>query len=277
MSLTIASLNSGSNGNCYYIGDENNAVLIDAGISCRETEIRMKRLGLRMQKVKAVFISHEHKDHISGLTVLAKKYQLPIYITEATQANGKFHLEKKMVFRFRANEPVKIGEFSVTAFKKFHDADDPHSFIVSSSSVTAGIFTDIGTACPQIIHYFQQCHAAFLEANYDEEMLAKGGYPYYLKQRITNGTGHLSNTQALELFKNHRPAFMSHLILSHLSKHNNNPELVMDMFNKNAGNTNIIVASRDRETELFHISDKEVFKKGIRKKKPVEQRQLSLF
>jgi phosphoribosyl 1,2-cyclic phosphodiesterase len=277
MSLVITSLNSGSNGNCYYIGNDDNAVLVDAGISCRETEIRMKRLGLSMQKVKAVFISHEHKDHISGLTVLAKKYQLPVYITEATQANGKFHLEKKLVFRFRANEPVQVGEFSITAFQKFHDAGDPHSFIVSSSSVKVGVFTDIGIACPQVVNHFQQCHAAFLEANYDEDMLANGGYPYYLKQRITNGAGHLSNTQALELFKNHRPGFMSHLILSHLSKHNNHPELVMDIFNKHAGNTKIIVASRDRETGLFHINAEGTFKKEVKNKKRADKRQLSLF
>jgi phosphoribosyl 1,2-cyclic phosphodiesterase len=277
MSLSITSLNSGSNGNCYYIGKGDCAVLVDAGISCRETEIRMKRLGLRMDTIKAVFISHEHKDHISGLTVLAKKYQLPVYITEATQANGKFHIEKKLVFRFKANEPVQIGELSVTAFSKFHDAGDPYSFIIASSAVKVGVFTDIGIACPQVIHHFQQCHAAFLEANYDEEMLANGSYPYYLKQRITNGMGHLSNTQALEVFKNHRPAFMSHLILSHLSKHNNDPELVKNLFSKHAGDTNIIVASRDKETELFHIGAGPAFKKEIARKKTTGQLQLSLF
>lgn len=277
MSLVITSLNSGSNGNCYYIGNENNAILVDAGISCKETEIRMKRLGLRMNTIKAVFITHEHKDHISGLTVLAKKYQLPVYITEATQSNGKFHIEKKLVFRFRAGEPVQVGELFVTAFKKFHDADDPHSFVVSSSSVKVGVFTDIGIACPQVVHHFQQCHAAFLEANYDEEMLANGGYPYYLKQRITSGMGHISNTQALEIFTNYRPPFMSHLILSHLSKHNNDPQLVDNLFNKYAGDTKIIVASRYKETELLHISDKFALQKEIPKKKPAEKLQLSLF
>lgn len=237
----------------------------------------MRRLGLSMDTVKAIFITHEHKDHISGLTVLAKKYRLPVYITKATQANGKFHIEKRLVFRFRADEPVEIGELSVTAFKKFHDAGDPHSFVVSCSSVKVGVFTDIGIACRQVVHHFQQCHAAFLEANYDEEMLANGGYPYYLKQRITNGEGHISNTQALEVFKNYRPPFMSHLILSHLSKHNNDPQLVENLFNKHAGDTKIIVASRYKETELLHIGDKPVLKKGTPKKKSTEKLQLSLF
>src|ERR1700709_1437393 len=97
MSLFITSLNSGSNGNCYYVGNEREAVLVDAGISCRETEKRMKRLCLSMQKVKAVFISHEHSDHISGLTVLSKKYNLPVYITPATLQSSKLSLQHDLV------------------------------------------------------------------------------------------------------------------------------------------------------------------------------------
>jgi len=254
MSLFITSLNSGSNGNCYYIGNEQEAILVDAGISCRETEKRMKRLGLSMEKVKAIFVSHEHGDHITGITVLAKKYGLPVYITAETLTHGRLHLEKHLAISFEAHTPVSIGGLSITPFPKFHDASDPHSFIVSSNSVQVGIFTDIGAACEQVIHYFSQCHAAFLEANYDEEMLEKGGYPYHLKNRIRGGMGHLSNSQALELFKNHRPSFMSHLFLSHLSKNNNHPELVQSIFDPHAGNTEIIVATRYKETAVYHIN-----------------------
>jgi phosphoribosyl 1,2-cyclic phosphodiesterase len=277
MSLFIASLNSGSNGNCYYIGNENEAVLVDAGISCRETEIRMKRLGLNIEKVKAIFISHEHKDHISGVTVLSKKYQLPVFITEGTQNNGKVGLEKRLVNRFKANETVQVGKLSITAFKKFHDAEDPHSFIVASDVIKIGVFTDIGVVCEQVIHHFKQCHAVFLEANYDEDMLINGSYPYYLKKRITDGNGHLSNTQALELFRNHRPSFMSHLILSHLSKNNNSPELVRDLFGKYAAKTLTIVASRDEETGVYHISNEKVVQESLSKKGSTAQKQLSLF
>ncbi len=279
MSLFIASLNSGSNGNSYYIGNDNEAVLVDAGISCRETEIRMKRLGLAIEKVKAIFISHEHKDHITGLSVLSKKYQLPVYITEGTQKNAKLGLEKKLVTRFAESTPVQVGKLLVTAFRKNHDADDPHSFIVASDAVTVGIFTDIGRVCKPLIHHFKQCHAAFLESNYDEEMLQNGGYPYYLKQRITNGSGHLSNVQALELFKKHKPAFMSHVILSHLSKHNNNPELVHQLFTQHAGTTNVVIASRDEESAIYHITNKNgmagkiVLKRNTKK----HETQLSLF
>ncbi len=278
MSLFIASLNSGSNGNCYYAGNANEAVLIDAGISCRETEKRMKRLGLLMQNVKAIFVSHEHTDHIAGIPVLSKKYSIPVYITSATLKSCGLKIEKHLTASFNAHRPVTIGGLSITAFPKFHDAGDPHSFIVSANAVTVGIFTDIGIACEQMIGHFKHCHAAFLEANYDEEMLATGNYPAHLKKRISSGQGHLSNAAALELFTAHRPSFMSHLILSHLSQNNNNPQLVQQLFNRCAGNTEIIVASRYNETGVFQITGSapplnRSQKQLIKQKHP----QLSLF
>lgn len=253
MSLFITSLNSGSNGNCYYIGNETEAVLIDAGISCREVEKRMKRLGLSMKNVKAVFISHEHADHIKGLPALTKKFQLPVYISPATLQGGRLQLEAYLVKDFKAHEAINIGDLNVIAFPKHHDASDPYSFFVTCRKVCVGVFTDIGTPCQQLVKYFRQCHAAFLEANYDEDMLEKGSYPVYLKNRIRNGMGHLSNKQALHLFITQRPEFMSHLLLAHLSQNNNSPELVQQLFNSHAQNVKVSVAPRHRETEVFHI------------------------
>ncbi|MBC7903148.1 MAG: MBL fold metallo-hydrolase, partial [Gemmatimonadaceae bacterium] len=131
MSLQIASINSGSNGNCYYIGNNTEAVLIDAGISCREVEKRMERMGLNINKVKAIFISHEHTDHIFGLPVISRKYKLPVYITGNTLKGGKQKIEPSQVYHFSAYQPVTIGEITITAFPKHHDAADPHSFIVT--------------------------------------------------------------------------------------------------------------------------------------------------
>lgn len=278
MSLFVASLNSGSNGNCYYVGNQDEAVLIDGGISCRETVKRMKRLGLSMKKVRAVFVSHEHGDHIHGITTLSKKFQLPVYITPGTLTNGRLALNADRIFSFRADDPFRIGNLTVTAFPKFHDACDPHSFIVSSNSVNVGIFTDIGSACENVIRYFKKCHAAFLEANYDEYMLERGGYPMSLKNRIRGGMGHLSNKQAAQLFTTHRPAFMSHLFLSHLSKNNNTPKLVKDLFTKIAGQTEIIIASRDKETKLYHIRNNDgSIHRPRRHDTGLVQQQLSLF
>ncbi len=254
MSLFVASLNSGSNGNSYYVGNDKEAVLIDAGLSCREIEKRMRRLNLSLEKVKAVFISHEHDDHIRGVEVLSSRYQLPVYITPTTLKHGKLSLENTLTRAFKGHETISIGDLHVRCFPKTHDAADPHSFVVHSNTVRIGVITDIGFACENVIRHFAACHAAFLEANYDEEMLQKGSYPWPLKNRIRGGQGHISNRQALELFVQYRPAFMSHLFLSHLSKDNNRPELAQALFEAKSENTRIIVASRYEETEVYMIS-----------------------
>jgi phosphoribosyl 1,2-cyclic phosphodiesterase len=256
MALFITSLNSGSNGNCYYIGNGIDAVLIDAGLSCRETEKRMKALDLSIKPVKAIFISHEHGDHIKGVSVFANKYNIPVYITKLTAKHGP-RLIGHIAKTFTPDEPVAIGSLLITPFSKHHDAIDPHSFIISDKVITIGVFTDIGNTCHNVIRYFKLCHACFLEANYDEDLLENGRYPLHLKNRIRGGQGHLSNRQALELFITHRPPFMTHLILSHLSKENNTPQLAKELFMPHAGSTEIIVASRDEASALFTITASE--------------------
>ena len=168
-----------------------------------------------------------------------------------------------------------IGSLRITAFRKKHDACDPHSFVVSAAKTNIGVFTDIGEPCDQLIHYFKQCHAAFLESNYDEEMLEKGRYPYYLKNRIRGGEGHLSNRQALELYLNHRPAFMSHLLLSHLSKENNSPELVESLFYSVPSETQVVIASRYQESAVYQIAPRE-FPLRMLLPKIIYSRQLQL-
>lgn len=253
MSLFITSLNSGSNGNCYYIGNDTDAILVDAGISRKETEKRMNLLGLSMKKVKAIFVSHEHTDHIKGIAGLAERYSLPVFITGKTLSNSSIPLREELTNDIIAHTPVVIGSLVVTAFPKHHDAADPHSFIISCNNITVGVFTDIGIACNQVTNYFSQCHAAFLEANYDEELLENGRYPLFLKNRIRGGEGHLSNLEALKIFTTHRPSFMTHLLLSHLSKDNNDPQLAKQLFEQHAGNVEIIVASRFEQTPVFEI------------------------
>lgn len=279
MSLYITSLNSGSNGNCYYIANDTEAVLVDAGLSCRETEKRMKRLDLSMDKVKALFISHEHGDHIRGVESIASKHKIPVYITPETFRMGKLRVDPSRVFPFSAYVPIAIGGLSVMAFPKFHDAIDPHSFVISGNGVKIGVFTDIGAVCSNVIDNFTECHAVFLEANYDADMLENGRYPYHLKKRIRGGHGHLSNVQALELFLAHRPGYLSHLLLSHLSKDNNDPDLALNLFRTHARNTNVVVASRYEESAVYHITDTlHPFRKpAIHKPAPPKPVQISLF
>lgn len=274
MALFVTSLNSGSNGNCYYIGNGTDAVLIDVGISCRETEKRMMQLGLSMKTVKAIFVSHEHTDHIKGVSTLANKYKLPVYITDATAMQGP-GLIRHLSQAFKAEVPVTIGELLVTAFVKEHDAADPHSFVINYNGINVGVFTDIGISCARVIKYFNKCNACFLEANYDENLLESGRYPLHLKNRIRGGQGHLSNTQALDLFTTHRSSVMSHLILSHLSKENNTPQLVQQLFTATAAGVEIIVASRYEPTPVYTITTNDLQKQVLHKTiKPV---QLGLF
>ncbi|MEI6681157.1 MAG: MBL fold metallo-hydrolase [Bacteroidota bacterium] len=253
MPLYIASLNSGSNGNCYYIGNGKEAVLVDAGISCRETERRMIRLGLSLRNVKAIFITHEHTDHTRGAEVLSHKYAIPVYITESTYRHSRMNLDQEIVRSFSAGAPVSIGDLLVTPFPKMHDASEPHSFTVSAGGITAGVFTDIGESSHLVAHHLGQCHAAFLESNYDEQMLENGRYPPHLKKRIRGKEGHLSNDQSLELFLTHRSQAMELLILSHLSAENNTPQRVHELFSRHANGTKIVIASRHEESELFCI------------------------
>ena len=280
MAVYFSSLNSGSNANCYYVSSGDTAILVDAGLSCRETEKRMNRLGLKMEQVKAIFISHEHSDHINGLEVLSRKHKLPVYISQKTLANSNLSIDQSLIRYFRKDETVIIDQLQIKCFSKSHDAADPFSFMISSQNVNVSVITDIGYACKQVLNYFQQSHVVFLESNYCETMLANGDYPYHLKRRISSDEGHLSNKQALELFLNYRTPQLSHLILSHLSKNNNTPETVDALFKPHAGNTNIIVASRYEESPLFSIDGVPVaVRRSLMstKKKPSNESQLSLF
>jgi phosphoribosyl 1,2-cyclic phosphodiesterase len=278
MALYITSLNSGSNGNCYYIGNDTEAVLVDAGISCRETESRMKLLGLSMSRVKAIFISHEHTDHIKGVESIAEKYSLPVYITIATAQRGRVHFKKELINYFAAHNPVTVGGLAVTAFPKLHDAADPHSFIIACNGITVGVFTDIGACCNNVAKHFSLCHAAFLEANYDETMLEQGRYPIFLKNRIRGGEGHLSNRQALEIFNSHRAPFMTHLLLAHLSRDNNDAEKAAQLFTEHARGVEVAVASRYKQTAVYTIQSgtARVLPK-INRKALAPTMQLSLF
>lgn len=275
MSLFVASLNSGSNGNCYYVGNQQEAILIDAGISCRETEQRLKRLELPIRKIKGIFVTHEHSDHIYGLPRLSKKHHIPIYITPNTLQQGRINLRNDLVRTFMPHSPIPVGRLTVTPFPIYHDACDPHNFLISGGDVSVGVFTDIGTPCANVRKHFAKCHAAFLETNYDEMMLNTGGYSIALKNRIRGGRGHLSNKEAAQLFKQHKPAFMSHLFLSHLSEENNSPEIVAHLFKKIAGKTEIIIASRHEETQVYQINSQGLIYKTRRQRR--DQFQLSLF
>ena len=274
--LIIASLASGSNGNCYYVGNGEDAVLIDAGIGHRALLQRFSQCGLNVNLVRAVFISHEHTDHISGLAPLVTRHYLPVYATPGTWKSGRLRSIACTKFPLLPGQAVAIGSLQIIPFLKNHDAAEPCSFVVRQDNCQVGVFTDIGRVCQELIHHFSGCHAAFLESNYCPDMLSNGRYPYFLKHRITGGRGHLSNHEAAELFLKHRHPQLSHLLLSHLSGENNCPEVAAKVFAPHAGTCKVIVCSRSAASEAISISienDKEIDCHAT-KKQPFYQAQL---
>src|SRR5690606_8371098 len=158
----------GSNGNCYYVGNDREAILVDAGISCRQIEKRMATQGLSLQNVKAIFVSHEHSDHVKGLSVLANKYQLPVFLTNGTRRSCKLAIPDRLLHPLADMQRVDVGDLAITSFRKYHDAADPHSFLVEGEGSTIGVFTDIGRACEPVIDFFGRCYALSLAVNTDD-------------------------------------------------------------------------------------------------------------
>ena len=250
----MAAIASGSNGNCYYVGNDQDAILVDAGISGKEAERRMAHLGLSMEKVRGIFVSHEHTDHVRGLELLAHRWKLPVWGTRPTLGRCRLGRVAQQAIPMAHNGVVEIGALQIRAFRKRHDAVDPVSFSIHQEGVQVGVFTDIGRCCDNLIEHFKACQGIFLESNYCEELLSAGAYPYHLKKRISGGYGHISNREALEIFLAHRSPSLSHLLLSHLSGNNNTPERALQAFQPHAGSTRVLVASRQAPSPLFAIT-----------------------
>jgi phosphoribosyl 1,2-cyclic phosphodiesterase len=248
--VEICALASGSNGNCYYIGNSRDAVLIDAGVSCKQVLSRMAGAGLDARKVRGIFVSHEHSDHVRGVRVLGNKLRVPVWFTQATwMAAGEPNRPERVEF-FTPDKPVSIGSFTIYPFLKNHDAAEPCSFRVEHDGWQIGVFTDMGHACSNVISNLKLCHAMFLETNYDEQMLWDGPYPYPLKRRVASDVGHLSNLQAFELLRDHSGPELLHVFLSHLSGENNRPDLAEACFQSLTSRFNVRVASRETFSEV---------------------------
>lgn len=223
--LEICAIASGSNGNCYYIGNQSNAVLIDAGISYKQIVQRMKDRNLNPLKVKAVFITHEHSDHLSGARVFGNRLHVPIYMTPKTYYGAYKNQRPDYPKFFNPGEIINVGDFEIHSFLKNHDASEPCSFRVQHGGKNIGVFTDIGEACENVTQHLKLCDGLFLETNYDEKMLWEGSYPWFLKKRVASDVGHLSNKQAFDLLHSHSGENLKCVFLSHISKENNSPEI----------------------------------------------------
>ncbi|WP_299582788.1 MBL fold metallo-hydrolase [uncultured Sunxiuqinia sp.] len=251
--LEICALASGSNGNCYYVGNEKEAVLVDAGLSARQIQLRLEQKQIDPSKLKAVLITHEHSDHCRGARVLGKRMGIPVYLTKKTFLAMRKAVRPETPRWFEPNEEFQVGEFSVLPFSKQHDAVEACSFRVSYAGKHVGVMTDIGEACERVKAEFARCHAVFLESNYDDDMLMNGPYPYYLKQRVASDRGHLSNEQACLLLKEHAGEQLHTILLSHLSGENNTPEKAYAVFESLSQTYRIELTSRHAPTEIIAI------------------------
>ncbi len=249
--LTVCSIASGSNGNCYYIGNEKEAILIDAGISAKRTISRMIGKGLDPAAVKAVLITHEHADHTIGARVLSKKLNIPVWVTSRTYMAMYGQLKPMAPRFFIPGTEFQIGPFHIFPFSKKHDAAQPCSFRVEYNGINTGVFTDIGSACENVMHHLAQCDILFLESNYDQDMLWKGRYSWPLKKRIASEYGHLSNDQAFELLSNTPCNQLKTVFLSHLSAENNTPDIAMQTFSKLSNRLDIRMTSRHDACDAF--------------------------
>ncbi len=249
----ICALASGSNGNCYYIGNENSAILIDIGIYYKRLIERLNETGLNKNKIKAIFISHEHSDHIQGARVTSKKLGIPVFYTKKTYHKCYDKNKADNFGFFEPGTPYKIDNIKIHSFKKNHDAADPCSFRIEIDEKNIGVMTDIGETNETLHQELSECDAVFLEANYDEDMLMNGLYPYYLKQRVSSSKGHLSNLQAKELIENYASQKLKTLFFSHISAVNNTHEIVKQTFSHFNKKYKILLTSRQEASEIIRL------------------------
>ena len=228
--VKICALASGSNGNCYYIGNEQEAVIVDIGISNRQLTQRLKDAGLSMSKIKAVFISHEHSDHVKGLRIVSDKNSIDAYATQKTYENARTDFKSYKINYFSAGDSMTIGSIKVHSFAKHHDAVDPVSFRIEINGLNIAVLTDLGIPSDEVKKQLALCDAAFLESNYEHDLLINGRYPAFLKERVASNHGHLSNSQALELVKSLNGSPLKTIFLSHISSDNNRVDLAMNNF-----------------------------------------------
>jgi len=218
-------LASGSRGNAIYIDDGASRILIDAGLSGVEIERRMQSQGLAPEQLDGIVVSHEHTDHIQAVGVLARRFKLPVYISEATRAAAEGQLGRLgTTHRFDCGTAFRIGSIELHPFSISHDASDPAGFTVTANGTRIGIATDLGIATALVKTHLKGCSALVIEANHDRTMLEQGPYPWPLKQRIQSRAGHLSNDDTARLVKEILHDRLTHVILAHLSEQNNTPE-----------------------------------------------------
>lgn len=266
--MRLCSIASGSSGNCIYVGSDTTHILVDVGISGKRTREGLERLGVKAEELDGIFITHEHADHISGLGVMARKYGVPIYGTRGTlkavrniSQIGK--IDDSLLQEIEADTKIIVKDLTLNPMRTSHDAAEPVAYRISHGKQKLGIITDLGCYNDYTVEALQGMNALLIEANHDVNMLQVGPYPYYLKKRILGDRGHLSNELSGQLLSRVLNDNMQTIILGHLSKENNLPELAYETVRVEiamadnqykANDFPIRVASRSQVSEVVEIA-----------------------
>lgn len=246
MKVKFISLASGSSGNCYYIGTESYGILIDAGIAARTIKKTLKELGIGMENILAVFVTHDHADHIKAVGGLGERLNIPIYSTALVHQgiNKSYCVTEKLSSSIRYLEkyqPIQLRDFHIESFEVPHDGTDNVGYCIEIDGKVFSFLTDLGEITPVAAKYICKANYLILEANYDEDMLRMGNYPRHLKERILSHTGHMSNLATAEFLAENFSENLKYIWLCHLSKDNNHPELAYKTIELKLKNKGILV------------------------------------
>ncbi len=233
MGVSLTVLASGSKGNSTVVSSSRTKLLVDIGLSCKETCRRLAACGDDPSSLDAILITHEHSDHVGGVYVMAKKFGIPVYMTGPTHqawhrwardsAGNRVSIEK--LEHFEAGRGFQVGDIEVMPFTIPHDAVDPVGFTFKAEGLKLGVCTDLGYVPASVKQHLRGCHGLMIESNHDLEMLRIGPYPWSVKQRVMSRVGHLSNDALAEFLTSDYDGDAVFLILAHLSEQNNHPEI----------------------------------------------------
>ncbi len=228
--MKLCSIASSSSGNCIYVGTDRTHILVDTGISCKRVKSGLESIDVDPGSIDAVLITHEHSDHIRGLGVLSRRYNIPIYTTELTwraalSSGTVGEIDKNLFRKITPDKDFAINELVIHPFRTPHDAADPVCYTFTKNKKKISVATDLGCYNSYIAEKLKRSNVLFIEANHDIEMLKNGSYPFYLKKRILSDTGHLSNEVSGRLLSELLHDNLQYVILGHLSKENNRPDV----------------------------------------------------
>jgi phosphoribosyl 1,2-cyclic phosphodiesterase len=244
MELNFCSLSSGSSGNCYYLGNGLQGILIDAGISATSIRNYLKEIDVSLQTIAGVLVTHNHIDHIRGLEVLSRRSSLPVFTTQKIWESiltPHLKISSDFMIEIPLRQKFHLAGFDIEAFPVCHDAPETIGFHICSGDKKFTIVTDLGHICKTSAPYIKSANLLVIESNYDEEMLFKGRYPQFLKARIHSGNGHLSNHQASSFLAEIISDKLYNICLAHLSQNNNTPELAIGTLHKALSDRGIIL------------------------------------